>query len=908
MSPSNRMIRSMTATWAIVMLLATLSLQARAAPGTQWYRMRTPHFDILFPAEFAREAKRVANTLEHIYKPVSKSLDLYPKKITLVLRNQYAVANGVTTSIPRKVEFFTFPTQDYSFLGVNDWLDLLAMHEFRHVVQFERLAQKFNHNVPLWFFEGDAVGTETALSKGGRGRAPHFGLLYKTNLLERGGFSYQKQVCRSFKHQIPDHYRIGYFLTTHLRRKYGADVLDRIIQRIGFFSSFATAVKKVTGQELTQVYQDANQELLGYWRGQLKDLKLSPATRIHAREEATYTDYLYPQPTEQGIIVLQAGIGTVAHFALIDEQQRIQKIFIPGYIDQSAGLSVAQGKLVWVECKPDIRWKDRAYSVIQLYDIQTKQLKTLTHKSRYGAAALSPDAAKIVALESDEAYNHQLVIIDAEEGQVLHRLPNPANHFYLTPRWSADGQHIVAIKHVNQKTTISLINPTTGVEQDLLPHTTESIGHPVMIGQYVFYNSTYSGIDNIYAIDLQTQRRFQVTSRKYGAYSPSISADGQWIFFNDFTRDGMDVMKMPLDPQHWLPLEKVEDRSVRYYEPLVKQENNADLLKHIPAHAYQTEVYQPWKHLVNIQKKLVPFSDPYGSGIGIYSEVVLNTAEWIVMGYSHNSERDSGRLLTRFAYQGWYPVIDVAGNVTMDYRPYFRYGKGIWYNKELSVGARIPLVWIRGQYTHGLTLGTAGKMYWEHNANRAWRIQTYGASFFRAAKESFRDIYPPWAQKFWVHHEHTPYGGPQVLLGAAKFSFYFPGLSKHHSLRLATGYQYKSPSSPYQLKQSICPRGHEGSFMQELYGMRLNYTFPIGYPDWELGTLLYIKRFSTNLFYDYAHIPAINSACYSWGADLLMNFHILADFIPLEIGVRCVYTSSTGKYSFSPLIGIGSKF
>ena len=56
---------------------------------------------------------------------------------------------------------------------------------------------------PQWFWEGDAVATETAFTPSGRGRIPNFGLVLRTNLLEGRTFNYHKQYLRSYKHNIP---------------------------------------------------------------------------------------------------------------------------------------------------------------------------------------------------------------------------------------------------------------------------------------------------------------------------------------------------------------------------------------------------------------------------------------------------------------------------------------------------------------------------------------------------------------------------------------------------------------------------------------------------------------------------------------------------------------------------------
>src|SRR5688572_23423620 len=146
-----------------------------------WQQINTDHFRILFPRGFDRQALRMANTLERIRKAESRTLGSLPKRISVILQNQSSESNGFVSILPRRSEFFTMPPQDYNFGGTNDWLNQLAAHEYRHVVQFERANTGFNKAlyylfgpatlsamaitaVPQWFWEGDAVATETAFT------------------------------------------------------------------------------------------------------------------------------------------------------------------------------------------------------------------------------------------------------------------------------------------------------------------------------------------------------------------------------------------------------------------------------------------------------------------------------------------------------------------------------------------------------------------------------------------------------------------------------------------------------------------------------------------------------------------------------------------------------------------------
>src|SRR6188508_1312787 len=139
------------------------------APSVKWFQVNTPHFRVMFPEGYDAQAQRMANTLEYIHDAEAKSLGSSPRKISVLLQNQSSVSNGFVSQLPRKSEFYTMPSQDYNFMGTNDWLDMLASHEYRHIVQYQHALRGFNRalyyvfggltftgmtqaSTPSWFF------------------------------------------------------------------------------------------------------------------------------------------------------------------------------------------------------------------------------------------------------------------------------------------------------------------------------------------------------------------------------------------------------------------------------------------------------------------------------------------------------------------------------------------------------------------------------------------------------------------------------------------------------------------------------------------------------------------------------------------------------------------------------------
>ncbi len=288
---------------ALLLLVVSLRAAAQTLPvldqnpaSLPWYRLQTPHFRVLYPAGFEAPAQRTAHRLESLYEPVGASLNRKPRPISILLQNQTTVSNGFVTLFPRRSEFFAVTPQDPGLLGTYNWLDLLAVHEYRHVVQNEKALQHYGRvlytllgnnglffplvTVPDWFAEGDAVSTETLLSTSGRGRIPNFDLGMRANLLAGRNFSYQKAVSGSFRDNVPNHYVLGYFLTTQVKLANGPDAWSRILnrnyRRFPWPFAFSKSVRNETGTDVDALYRQTMADLTETWQKQQESLALTP--------------------------------------------------------------------------------------------------------------------------------------------------------------------------------------------------------------------------------------------------------------------------------------------------------------------------------------------------------------------------------------------------------------------------------------------------------------------------------------------------------------------------------------------------------------------------------------------------------------------------------------------------------
>lgn len=938
------------------------------APSLQWQRIQTPNFKILYPTGFDQQAQRMANTLEHIRNAESKSLGGNTKKISVILQNQTSVSNGFVSLIPRRSEFYTMPPQDYNFTGTTEWLDQLASHEYRHVVQFDKANRGFNRllyyafgpatmaamavtAVPQWFWEGDAVVTETAFTHGGRGRIPNFGLVFRTNLLEDRTFNYHKQYLRSFKHNIPDHYVLGYHMVSYLRERTNNPMIwEKITRRswsVPFIPfRFSSAIKKETGLFVTDLYTEMASDLRKSWQQQLTETQLTSFETIHTRDTKAYTDYAHPQVLGDGsVIVMKWGIGDFSQFRLLNDG-REKRSFIPGLVNESGMLSATGNHVIWNEFTFHPRWRAENYSVIKMYNVSSKKLKIVTAKTRYAGAALSPDESKIVTVETNTSYETSLLVIDTL-GNVLKKFPNPDHAFYSMARWSDNGNSIVALKSTKEGRTIVLINYATGAEVEIFPYSQENMGHPVAYGRYIFYNSPLSGIDNIYGYDQDRKQKFQVTSSKYGAFNPSVANDGKELYYNEQTRDGLDVVKIPFDPSLWTSFIGANNFQT-LDQVITEQEGRPNLFDSIPSKTYASKRYH----------KLSGIFNPYSWGayfdsgltqadIGISSQDVLSTTI-LKFGYLYDINERAGSWRAGISYQNWFPIIDLdfkVGNRSddLDSLTYRKVVSGDttqvtekldfqWAEKNIEMGMRIPLLTTKSRFHSNVSFANyfgitqvsdftnsidgGGRIipanfpqnfFRSYQDNGTLVYNKFNVSAYRLLKRSRRDINSKWGQTLDLTLYNTSvigdFSGKQMSFYT---TLYFPGLFKHHSL---WGYwAYQSTDIPvarangegldnYIFRNQIpLPRGIGISRFQKFYSMSMNYTMPVWYPDIALGPILNIQRIRMNAFTDYGYgrsvfgnNPVIQQSYLSLGAEVKVDVNIMRFLEQFNVGFRYSY-------------------
>lgn len=918
---------------------------AQVPPGVSWQSLDSPHFEIVFPREIEKEAQHIANLLEHIYPADCKTLGVRPGRLPLILHTRNTVSNGFVALAPRRSEWYNTPPQ-VGLTGPVGWYPLLAIHEYRHVVQFQALKQGFNRllywslgeygwlagagiSTPTWFFEGDAVVMETALTRGGRGRQPEFLMPIRTMLLSGRRYSYYKMNLGSYKNWIANPYEYGFVLNTWMRRHQGAALWPGILKSTATLPfipyRFSWALKRRTGMGYMKSHAAMLAELEAHYRANLAQQRTAPGDSVRRWDRGNagfWTVYQAPQFSDDGsVIALKLGLADQSAFVRIHPDGREEILFHPNPVDGSPH-SLGGGLLAWSERAYDPRWGNQDFRAIRICSLASGARKTLAARSRCFAPALAPDVRTVATILLEKDNLCHLVLLDAETGTEIRRFDNPDNDFLMTPAWSPDGREIVCSRLTATGRALTVIALDDGRMQDIIPPGAWSITTPVWSGASILFSSNDGDVEQIFAVQRRSSRLFRVTARPYGAFYPAVSADGRRLLFSDYDLEGYHVAEMALDSSRWTAIAHLPVMENSWFDPVAAQEAGADAIQDLSTEHYPVRAFGFRNDLIHVHSWQITADETARTyGGRLYSQNLLGTLQ-ASAGYDYDRDEKAGAASARLTWARLYPLIDagvIYGHRASSYRNTAgRLQRYTWREQSAQAGLRLPLNLSRGGYNTGLTLQSAARLTWISaisddnafdrwdNQNGWWKSLGYAIEFYHYRKAA-ADILPVYGQSLRAGFNHTPwsssYQGRRVNLSA---SLYLPGLARRHGLALHADYEEQKPTN-YRYSSLIrFPRGYGYRYQDRIGRLAIDYTLPLAYPDQHLWALLYVQRLKSLFFHDsgWSSLQGRNTRYHASGVELTADVNLFSLPVILDLGVRIAWRWREKEWRTEAILGL----
>ena len=943
----------------IVLLLLTNQVVAQyystgSDPGyIKWNQINTNNFQIIFPEDYEKNAMKVADILSHFYISGSRSLDHYPKKISVVLHTHTAFSNGLVSWAPRRVELYGTPNQTMSPM---DWLDQLIVHEYRHVVQMDKIDSELPKLIkflfgeqasalvaglylPFWFLEGDAVVTESVMTNSGRGRLPSFLMLMKAQALEKGIYSYDKATLGSYKDFVPDRYNFGFWFLTESRRQYGdklwADVVHNIARKPFSITPMNKVLKERTGMRKNMLYHNTFNNLVNNWKSEINSISLSSHKNITPISRG-YINYIYTQAqTDSSFIAIKKRRGDIDRVVEVKNFKE-KVLFTPGQIIEES-FSVTGNYSIRAEMVPHVRWTHGNYSRIIVQNLTNNKKSKYYYYTNLSSPAISPNLMYYTAVETDFNNKYYLSVFDLNTGKYLKRFVTKDNHYFTTPSWNSSSDTIFFVGINRDGNYLGMIDINSGKIQELTQPSYHNIKNPEYYNGNVYYVSGQTGINNIFGLNLNNNNVRQITSVKYGADHPSIVNDQ--LYFSNYMADGFKVAKMNITDSFNI----IQD-TVRYYnvEVVSLQEDSIFIFKNLPEHKYDIKPYSKFKHLFNTHSwgPIYVDADNYEvhPGVSFLSQNKLGTAI-SQFGYLYDPSNETGKFIGKFNYSGLFPVFSANveyGNRKTNIRVINQQDTLIqkikWHELSADFDISVPFLFNPGKYN----LSVVPEIKYNyvkilHSSNTpqnyAYRGYYHSLSYklllYNRIRMAGLDIVPDWGQSLELIYRHSPStsGGSAMSvnsLAAVNSFLYFPGFKPNHGLRIYNGYQTKEKNSLLTFSDEVrLPRGIGSINNFELYTMGTDYITPLSYPDISIiPGLYYLKRLRSSLFYDFSMVRssiynmkgeimgAITNNFSSCGVELIADGHFLRLAFPVTTGLRSIYIPDNKEFRFEFLLSI----
>jgi hypothetical protein len=896
-------------------ILERLALD-QSSSEVSWESIENDFVKVIYPLSMRGESVYIANLVEHYSQHVGLTYEIQtPKQFTLVVRPEMAEPNGFVTLAPRRSEWFASSTFS-SFVGASEWYQTLAIHEYRHVMQYDHfkrstvkwLSYAFGDTgtfvglffgLQPWYFEGDAVWAETKYTDAGRGRSPLFLGRLKAQVLGEEIPSYDEFVNGTYNTVNASHYMYGYVLISAATNKFGEDFWKNVTRDVAVFPHpfrFYSAFRKFSGESFFDFYNETMRDLRKQWVTD-REPSLTPVD---------YRENIYPSVANGSLYYLHKDLNS--YWALYKDKQKVTDL---SFSKELAQLSVAQDHAVYAQFLPDYRYNYRGSSDLMLIDLKSGRKTQITHGQRYYSPRLTRDGKRILAVEFTQAQQWNIVELDLQ-GKKLRKLH--VNDHRVAEVYPLNENEVIAIvADMTGHKSITRIHLGGQSSKTLMPASRNNIyALNVDQNENVFFEAQFKGHVDIFKLD-QLGALAQCTQAKLTATSPA--SDGTHVYYSHQDTYGSRIEKValqdckPLPPESLVAFNYLGDSASDNLNKFALQ----DFAEQSSLFTENEAQYKRRSHGDLDRRLFVPHSWTFISGNGFdLSAASDNYLRTLGLRASLGVSAAENANYQSFAidYKRYYPVFSLNGGIReRAVKPYDSDRKLNWKEKEVGLTMTLPHIkrWDLYTFENALALSanyidTAHYQLDDNNLGAAGVNfhQTSAEFSTKIAKDPVaRSIITPWELSYHARYDNA--ADLRASETASSYRFFHhahvntPGIWRNNGVRLTFDQEVqKADGAAYRFAPAyatptgyVFSRGYAYESIPEYRKASANYVFPLAYPDLAVGALVYIRQIFSNAFFDTTALESSfqQKTLNSYGLELEFETKFFR-LIPLNIGVR----------------------
>ncbi len=533
-------------------------------PSLNWQTLYTKHFEIHFHDGEGPLARKVGSIAESVHTKLTRKFNWMPRARTqVILSDRFDFANGSATPVPRNEMHLlvTAPTGTSVVSDHDNWLELLIIHEYTHILQLDKvsgfpsaLRKLFGRNLflfpnilqPPWLIEGLATYEETDKAHGiGRGQSTMFRGLMRQEIIN--GIKPIRQINQPLNSWPLNtvRYLYGVYFYQFVAERYGAEKITELVAQYSnnlLPFSINNNSRHVLGKNMTVLWDEFSEYLQDTFSSEIKNIQ---QTGEITGTQITHTGYFTrsPQVSSNGdIYYLEDDLQTEPRLMVIRQGTTKPEVIadVRGNrfdLHPTAGIIVAE---------IDAVNNTNLFSDLYHLDPDNGNKTRLTYGKRYLQATWSPDGKNIIAIHN-QLGQHALHLLDKHGNKTDTLWQGEDNTIISSVNGSPDGKHLVmAVWRPDTLWNLEHFNLQTR-QWTLLTHDTHIENSPRFNhnGQSIVFSADYDGVFNIYQLTLANGKLEKLTNVTGEATTPALhhTANGEQLVYINLGATGYDLFQ-----------------------------------------------------------------------------------------------------------------------------------------------------------------------------------------------------------------------------------------------------------------------------------------------------------------------------------------------------------------------------
>ena len=531
-------------------------------PSLQWRTLTTPHFEIHYHQGEEKIAQEVANISERVHKTLSKTINWEPESRTqVVVTDRFDISNGTAYVIPRNwMNLIVTPPDSFSSLGdYSNWLELLIIHEYTHVLHLDKAhgLPKNLRNIfgrflflfpnlmqPPWIIEGLGTYFETDYAHHtGRGQNSYYRMLMRLEV--ESGVKPLSQVNQPLVSwpMNTSRYLYGVYFMNFIRDVYGEEKIQELVENYSDnlvpFTINNNSISTL-GKPLDPLWEEFIQYLDKEFQPEINNIKAQILTE---KEQLTSSGYFTTSPsiaTNGDVYFIEKNMQDEPRLMVFKKGEKEARTVTKSHgnhldIHFDAGILVTELN--------NVRNTNLFYDLHHIDPVSGKKTR-ITRGKRYLYANWSPDGQKIIAVQNTLG-EHALHLLN-KKGELEKILWQGTDKTVLgPPDWSPTSDELViSVWRPDSQWNLEIFNITDQSWKRLTQsENIETTPRYTADGQNILYSADYDGVFNIQKLNIATGNITTLTNVMGGAFYPAASSNTDELYYISASSKGFDLSR-----------------------------------------------------------------------------------------------------------------------------------------------------------------------------------------------------------------------------------------------------------------------------------------------------------------------------------------------------------------------------